>query len=257
MKNIYVPKNVFSLTGRKIITQEWIEGTKLADQEPEEILRLINLAMDCYMMQLLETGFLHADPHPGNLIRKEDGTLAILDFGLMEQVNDNDREGMLNAIIHLANRDYRNIIQDFAALGFLPKDIQGEQYQDQFAKAFDDVLTRGAKNVAFSDVTKGLIAATLDLPFGLPEYFALILRMVGTLEGIAVQADENWIFVDAAFPFVLKKMIMEESSKDILQEMIVDNNGKLSLSRISLLLESFDSFTEKNVRSLENGAMNS
>ena len=50
MKNIYVPKNVFSLTGRKIITQEWIEGTKLADQEPEEILRLINLAMDCYMM---------------------------------------------------------------------------------------------------------------------------------------------------------------------------------------------------------------
>ena len=50
---------------------------------------------------------------------------------------------------------------------------------------------------------------------------------------------------------------MEESSKDILQEMIVDNNGKLSLSRISLLLESFDSFTEKNVRSLENGAINS
>ena len=50
---------------------------------------------------------------------------------------------------------------------------------------------------------------------------------------------------------------MEESSKDILQEMIVDDNGKLSLSRISLLLESFDSFTEKNVRSLENGAMNS
>lgn len=73
-------------------------------------MRLINLAMDSYMMQLLETGFLHADPHPGNLIRREDGTLAILDFGLMEQVNDNDREGMLNAIIHLANRDYRNII---------------------------------------------------------------------------------------------------------------------------------------------------
>jgi len=47
-------------------------------------LRLINVAMDCYMMQLLETGFLHADPHPGNLIRKDDGTLAILDFGLME-----------------------------------------------------------------------------------------------------------------------------------------------------------------------------
>lgn len=116
--------------------------------------------------------------------------------------------------------------------------------------AFDNVLTRGAKNVAFSDVTKGLIKATVEMPFGLPEYFALILRMVGTLEGIAVQADENWIFVDAAFPFVSKKLLMEESSKDILQEMIVADDGKLSLSRISLLLESFDSFSEKNVRSV-------
>ena len=84
--------------------------------------------MDSYMMQLLETGFLHADPHPGNLIRKEDGTLAILDFGLMEYVNDNDRTGMLNAIIHLANRDYRNIIGDFSDLGFLPKDIDASLY---------------------------------------------------------------------------------------------------------------------------------
>ena len=107
--------------------------------------------------------------------------------------------------------------------------------------------------MAFSDVTQGLIAATLDMPFGLPEYFALILRMVGTLEGIAVQADESWIFVDAAFPFVAKKMIMEESSKDILQEMIVDDKGKLSLSRISLLLESFESFSEKNVGSIGSG----
>jgi predicted unusual protein kinase regulating ubiquinone biosynthesis (AarF/ABC1/UbiB family) len=50
MKNIYVPKNLFNLTGRKVITQEWINGTKMAEQDPEETLRLINVAMDCYMM---------------------------------------------------------------------------------------------------------------------------------------------------------------------------------------------------------------
>ena len=81
------------------------------------------------------------------------------------------------------------------------------------------------------------------MPFGLPEYFALILRMVGTLEGIAIQADDKWIFVDAAFPFVAKKMIMDDSAKDLLNDMIYDPDGKLSLNRISLLLESFDSFS--------------
>lgn len=215
----------------------------MTEQNPQETIRLINVAMDCYMMQLLETGFLHADPHPGNLIRMDDGRLAILDFGLMEYVNEADRRGMLKAIINLTNRDYSDIIGNFSDLGFLPKDIDKQKYQPNFAAAFDTVLTRSAKDVAFSDVTRGLIEATLDMPFGLPEYFALILRMVGTLEGIAIQADDQWIFVDAAFPFVAKKMIMDDSAKDILQEMIVGEDGKLSLSRISLLLESFDSFS--------------
>ena len=94
MKNIYVPKNIFPYTARRVITQEWINGTKMQDQDEKETIRLVNLAMDCYMMQLLETGFLHGDPHPGNLIRTEDGRLAILDFGLMEYVNENDRVGM-------------------------------------------------------------------------------------------------------------------------------------------------------------------
>jgi aarF domain-containing kinase len=94
----------------------------MTEQNPQETIRLINVAMDCYMMQLLETGFLHADPHPGNLIRTDDGRLAILDFGLMEYVNEDDRKGMLRAIINLTNRDYSNIIGNFSDLGFLPKD---------------------------------------------------------------------------------------------------------------------------------------
>jgi predicted unusual protein kinase regulating ubiquinone biosynthesis (AarF/ABC1/UbiB family) len=177
------------------------------------------------------------------LIRTDDGRLAILDFGLMENVSEADREGMLRSIINSTNRDYSDIISNFSDFGFLPKYIDKQKYQPNFAAAFDTVLTRSAKDVAFSDVTRGRIEATLDMSFGLPEYFTLILRMDGTLEGIAIQADDQWIFVDAAFPLMAKKLIMDDYAKDIHQEMIVGEDGKLSLSSISLLLESFDSFS--------------
>lgn len=64
---------------------------------------------------------LQADPHPGNLIRTPDGRLAILDFGLMSQVDDNIKYGMIEAISHLIHRDYSAIVEDFVTLDFIPK----------------------------------------------------------------------------------------------------------------------------------------
>lgn len=69
---------------------------------------------------LRPTGFFHADPHPGNLIRTPDGRLAILDFGLMTQVDEDIRVGMIEAVSHLIHRDYEAIVQDFVTLGFIP-----------------------------------------------------------------------------------------------------------------------------------------
>ena len=57
-----------------------------------------NIGVICYLKQLLDTGFFHADPHPGNLIRTPDGRLAILDFGLMTDIDDNIKYGMIEAI---------------------------------------------------------------------------------------------------------------------------------------------------------------
>lgn len=54
---------------------------------------LCTTLLNCYLIQLLETGFLHADPHPGNLIRTPDGQICILDFGLMTEVSS-------SAVVH-------------------------------------------------------------------------------------------------------------------------------------------------------------
>lgn len=69
-----------------MLTTEWVEGEKLSESNAGDLLQLVKVALNCYLMQLLESGFLHADPHPGNLLRTDNGSLCVLDYGLMTQV---------------------------------------------------------------------------------------------------------------------------------------------------------------------------
>ena len=140
LKEVTAPKPMFKYTSRKVLTMEWINGRRLIDAEPSEINRLVNIGTSCYLMQLLETGWFHADPHPGNMIRTDDGKLCIIDFGLMSEVEDYQKFGMISAIAHLANRDYSKITKDFSDLDFIPADADFDLYTPSLAKVFDQAL---------------------------------------------------------------------------------------------------------------------
>lgn len=71
---------------QQVLTTSWVEGEKLSESKEADVPQLVSVALNCYLIQLLESGFLHADPHPGNLLRTPDGRLCVLDFGLMIQV---------------------------------------------------------------------------------------------------------------------------------------------------------------------------
>ena len=101
-EKIYVPRVYEEHTTRRVLVTEWIEGAQLAKSPPEVINKLIPVGVECFLIQviiiniiilviillsqLLETGFFHADPHPGNLLVTPEGKLALIDFGLMADV---------------------------------------------------------------------------------------------------------------------------------------------------------------------------
>ena len=88
LPQVVVPRTYPELTSRRVLVTEWIEGEKLAQSTADDVGDLVNLGVICYLKQLLDTGFFHADPHPGNMIRTPEGRLAVLDFGLMTEVED-------------------------------------------------------------------------------------------------------------------------------------------------------------------------
>ena len=62
---------------------------------------MVTVGVNCSLQQLLEHGFFHADPHPGNLLALADGRLAYLDFGMMSEVSRESRTGLIQAVVHL------------------------------------------------------------------------------------------------------------------------------------------------------------
>ena len=79
--DVRVPKVWDEYTTRKMLVSEWVEGRKLSECEPEEIRDLIAIGQECFLVQLLQAGFFHSDPHPGNLLVDQDGRLTLIDFG--------------------------------------------------------------------------------------------------------------------------------------------------------------------------------
>lgn len=122
LENICLADVLPELTRRRVIVTTWVDGLKLSDCSREDVLRLCDSLLNCYLIQLLDTGFLHADPHPGNLLRTPDGKLCILDFGLVSQVEKDQRIHLVEFIAHLSLEDFDAVTMDLIALGFLPRD---------------------------------------------------------------------------------------------------------------------------------------
>jgi predicted unusual protein kinase regulating ubiquinone biosynthesis (AarF/ABC1/UbiB family) len=106
---VTVPKVYEDLCTRRILVSEWMDGCKLSECTQEEIAEMTPYAQEAFLTQLFEVGFFHADPHPGNVLKlnkptDEGHVLALIDCGLMASIQEEDRDHMISALIHLANK---------------------------------------------------------------------------------------------------------------------------------------------------------
>ena len=116
------PRVVTDLLRENVLVTEWIDGTRLDVSASPDVPRLCGVAINAYLTMLLDTGTLHCDPHPGNLLRTYDGRLCILDWGMTLQVPNDLQYALLEFIAHVNTEDLDAIPRDFVNLGFTPPD---------------------------------------------------------------------------------------------------------------------------------------
>ncbi|MCE2976141.1 MAG: AarF/ABC1/UbiB kinase family protein [Pseudanabaena sp. CoA8_M7] len=214
LEGIYVPKIYWQYTAKRVLTMEWIEGIKLTNvQKVKEAgfdsRHIIEVGVQCSLRQLLDYGYFHADPHPGNLLVMEDGKLAYLDFGMMSEVSSEQRFGLIEAIVHLVNRDFAALSKDYVRLGFLTEDIDFSAIVPALSEVFNPPEGQSLTQMDFKDMTDQLSQIMYDYPFQVPAYYALIIRSLVTLEGIAFSVDRNFKVLAVAYPYVANRLLTD------------------------------------------------
>eukprot|EP00667_Euglena_gracilis_P002069 EG_transcript_2070 len=256
LANVVIPKVYPEYTTRRIHTNEWIEGEKLAISRAANVGELVSLGTVAYLTQLLGTGLFHADPHPGNLIRTHDGKLAILDFGLMTEINDEQKFGFIEAIAHLVHRDYEKIGDDFVHLGFLPDGTDVRPLLPVLARVFDMALQGGgAKGINFNQLAGDLAKITYDYPFRIPPFLALVIRAIGVLEGIALVGNPDFAIIRAAYPYISERLLTDQSPRmqETLRYLIYGKDDVFNVRRVIDLLENVDTYTAVSTGTMEEG----
>lgn len=243
LKDIYVPKIYRNYTRRRVLTMEWIDGTKLTDLEAVRAQGvnasyLIEVGVQCSLRQLLEHGFFHADPHPGNLLATPDGKLAYLDFGMMSTIKPYQRYGLIEAVVHLVNRDFEGLAKDYVNLEFLKPETDLTPIIPALANVFSDALGASVAELNFKSITDQLSELMYEYPFRVPAYYALIIRSLVTLEGIAINVDPNFKVLSKAYPYVSKRLLTDPAPelRTSLRELLF-KDGSFRWNRLENLLK--------------------
>ena len=245
---VYVPRVERMLSSTRILTTTWIDGAKMRDSAELQALRLdpaalIRTGVICGLQQLLEFGYFHADPHPGNLFalpgRTGDlGHVGYVDFGMMDSISDSDRLTLTGAVVHLINSDFVALAKDFQDLGFLSPTADLAPIVPALEEVLGGSLGDSVGSFNFKAITDRFSELMFDYPFRVPARFALIIRAVVSQEGLALRLDPQFRIIAVAYPYVARRLLAGDTHemREKLLEVIFDADGRLRLDRLENLL---------------------
>lgn len=248
---VKVPVIYNQYSSHSVLTLEWIDGIKLTDISKLEaagldVDTLIKIGVTSGLRQLLEYGFFHADPHPGNLFATLDGRMAYIDFGMMDQLSESMKETIASAVVQLINRDYEGLAIDFVKLGFLTADTDIRPIIPALETVLGNAVGERVGDFNFKTITDEFSELMYEYPFRLPAKFALIIRSLITQEGLALSLNPDFKIVEVSYPYVSQRLLTGESPqlrRRLLDVLIAD--GKFQWQRLENMIEiarSDDSF---------------
>lgn len=239
---VKVPTIYWRYTSAHVLTMEWINGFKLTDTERVKQAGLatndlVEIGVSSGLRQLLEFGFFHADPHPGNLFAMPDGRMAYIDFGMTDQLDLETKETLVNSVVHLINRDYIDLANDFVKLGFLTPDVDIRPIVPALETVFADAIGASVGEFNFKSVTDKFSEVMYEYPFRVPAKFALIIRSLVTQEGLALSLDPNFKILEIAYPYVARRLLSAETAS--LRSRLIEvlfKDGRFQWQRLENLL---------------------
>lgn len=208
---VYTPRVYWRYTSPRVLTLEYVPGIKISDYEALEAAGLdrkllARLGAKAYLHQLLDNGFFHADPHPGNIAVSPTGGLIFYDFGMMGQVKPVTREKLLQTFFGIAQKDGDQVVNSLVELGALAPVEDMGPVRRSIQYMLDHFMDQPFENQSVAQISDDLYEISYNQPFRFPATFTFVMRAFSTLEGVGKGLDPDFNFMEVARPFATELM---------------------------------------------------
>lgn len=208
---VMVPRVYWRYAAPRVLTLEYLPGIKISHYEALEASgidrkSIAKLGAKAYLQQLLNDGFFHADPHPGNIAVSPEGSLIFYDFGMMGQIQSNIREGLMETLYGIAAKDGQRIMDSLINLGALVPTGDMSPVRRSIQYMLDNFMDKPFETQSVSAITDDLYDIAYNQPFRFPATFTFVMRAFSTIEGVGRGLDPEFNFMEVAQPFAMQLM---------------------------------------------------
>ncbi|MCY3878095.1 MAG: 2-polyprenylphenol 6-hydroxylase [Rhodobacteraceae bacterium] len=204
---IFAPAVRWSLSARRMVTLDWVEGINLGDVDglreaghdlPDLARRLIQM----FLRQALRDGFFHADMHQGNIKISPEGQIRVMDFGIMGRIDEYTRRVYAEILMGFIGRDYKNVARVHFEAGYVPSDQSVDDFAQALRSVGEPIFGMDASRISMARLLAHLFEVTER--FGMETRTELILlqRTMVVVEGVARSLDPNMNMWETSKPVV-------------------------------------------------------
>lgn len=221
---VKTPKIYWNYTRQRVLTMEYLEGFKITDLEhwpglvpPKQVVAQL---VESYLSQILEHGFFHADPHPGNILVLPDGKIGLIDFGMVGQVSTTDKRNLKNLLLAFATQNSPGMVKAFLDLGFLRPETDAvvvRRALDRILERVHDMPLGKFTNEQWLEIVQEFEDVVRAEPFQIPSAFIFLGRTLGTLFGLCVLLLPDTPFFSLLDPH-LRRLTLSDEAGAVLEQ---------------------------------------
>jgi ubiquinone biosynthesis protein len=230
-KTLTVPKVYWELSGEAIITMSYLDGFKVSDR-----LGMLNAGLKreelaanggkIFLKQVFEFGLFHGDPHPGNVRMMRDGSIGLIDFGMVGRLEEERREELVDIFLSISQRDVKRAVELVLTVGRPSEEVDRPLLQSDVRDFIETYYGLALERVKMGKLLSDFVLILSNHSIRFPADLMLLLRAMVTLDGLGRDLDPEFNLALYLAPFI-KKMIRDRYTPHRMARRLLGNSGRV------------------------------
>ena len=238
-QNIEVPEVIWDMSSEKVLCLSYLEGIKISDIENLQsknidLPKIAEIGAVSYLKQLVNFGFFHADPHPGNLAVSTSGKLIFYDFGMMGNISNNLQIRLGSMVQAAALRDASSLVSQLQQAGLISKGIDIGPVRRLVRLMLKEALTPPFSPNIIEKLSGDLYELVYETPFQLPVDLIFVMRALSTFEGVGRMLDPGFNLVSITKPYLIELMTSNNQTPNDLINQFGRQVGELGSKAVGI-----------------------